>query len=50
VARWEVFWRIARTATTAGMLFLVPGPFIGVIAMLMLRALPEATKIAQGRR
>ena len=31
-------------------LVLVPGPFIGVIAMLTLRALPEATKIAQGRR
>ena len=29
---------------------LAPGPFLGVIAMLRLRSLPEATKIAQGRR
>ncbi len=29
---------------------LAPGPFLGVIAMLRLRALPEASKIAQGRR
>lgn len=27
---------------------LAPGPFIGIIAMLMLRRLPEATRIAQG--
>lgn len=31
-------------------LMLVPGPVIGTIAMLMLRRLPEAKKIAQGRR
>ena len=29
---------------------LAPGPLLGVAAMLRLRALPEATKIAQGRR
>lgn len=29
---------------------LAPGPLLGVMAMLRLRALPEATKIAQGRR
>ncbi|WP_334149077.1 MFS transporter [Hyphomicrobium sp.] len=29
---------------------LVPGPLIGTIAMLALRRLPEAVKIAQGRR
>ncbi|HAF14519.1 MAG TPA: hypothetical protein DHU55_07070 [Blastocatellia bacterium] len=29
---------------------LAPRPFLGVIAMLRLRALPEAAKIAQGRR
>lgn len=29
---------------------LAPGPMLGVIAMLRLRALPEATKIAHGRR
>lgn len=31
-------------------LVLVPGPLIGVAAMLTLRGLPEATKIAQGRK
>src|SRR5205814_7106341 len=29
---------------------LAPGPFLGVLAMLKLRSLPEAVKIAQGRR
>lgn len=29
---------------------LVPGPLVGVAAMLVLRALPEAERIAQGRR
>jgi hypothetical protein len=29
---------------------LAPGPFLGVFAMLRLRALPEAVKIAHGRR
>lgn len=31
-------------------LVLVPGPVVGVAAMLILRSLPEASKIAQGRR
>ncbi|WP_246274681.1 MFS transporter [Hyphomicrobium sulfonivorans] len=31
-------------------LVLVPGPFIGVIAMLMLRRMPDAIKIAHGRK
>ena len=30
--------------------FLAPGPVFGVVSMLRLRALPEAVKIAQGRR
>jgi hypothetical protein len=29
---------------------LAPGPALGVVAMLRLRSLPEAVKIAQGRR
>jgi MFS family permease len=29
---------------------LAPGPAIGIVAMLILRRLPEATKIAQGKR
>ena len=31
-------------------MILAPGPFLGVWAMLRLRGLPEALKIAQGRR
>jgi len=31
-------------------IILAPGPFLGVAAMLRLRGLPEALKIAQGRR
>src|SRR6185369_11296154 len=31
-------------------MILAPGPFLGVIAMLRLRSLPEALQIAQGRR
>lgn len=38
-----VGWRYAFMA-------LAPGPLFGVLAMLRLRALPEAVKIAQGRR
>jgi MFS family permease len=38
-----VGWRYA-------FMVLAPGPFLGVLAMLRLRALPEARKIAQGRR
>jgi MFS family permease len=39
----HVGWRYAFAA-------LAPGPFLGVVAMLRLRSLPEATRIAQGRR
>lgn len=38
-----VGWRYA-------FIILAPGPFLGVIAMLRLRGLPEALKIAQGHR
>jgi MFS family permease len=38
-----VGWRYA-------FMVLAPGPFLGVIAMLRLRALPEASKIAHGKR
>jgi hypothetical protein len=38
-----VGWRYAFAA-------LAPGPLFGVAAMLRLRSLPEAMKIAQGRR
>jgi len=38
-----VGWRYA-------FVILAPGPLLGVVAMLRLRSLPEATKIAQGRR
>ncbi|MGB7926228.1 MAG: MFS transporter [Pyrinomonadaceae bacterium] len=38
-----VGWRYAFVA-------LAPGPVFGIIAMLRLRSLPEAVKIAQGRR
>jgi MFS family permease len=38
-----VTWRYA-------FMVLAPGPFLGVLAMLRLRQLPEATKIAHGRR
>jgi hypothetical protein len=31
-------------------MILAPGPFLGVVAMLRLRALPEAIKIAHGRK
>src|SRR5205807_9042490 len=39
----NVGWRYAFA-------FLAPGPLFGVIAMLRLRALPEAEKIAQGKK
>ena len=38
-----VGWRYA-------FMVLAPGPFLGVIAMLRLRALPEASRIAHGKR
>ncbi|HEY5610806.1 MAG TPA: MFS transporter, partial [Thermoanaerobaculia bacterium] len=39
----SVGWELAFAA-------LAPGPFLGTVAMLRLRALPEAFAIAQGRR
>jgi MFS family permease len=39
----SVSWRYAFAA-------LAPGPFLGVLAMLRLRSLPEAVQIAHGRR
>lgn len=39
----EVTWRYAFA-------FLAPGPILGVLAMLRLRTLPEAVRIAHGRR
>ena len=42
VAGW-VGWRYA-------FMILAPGPALGVVAMLRLRSLPEAVRIAQGKR
>jgi hypothetical protein len=39
----EWSWRYA-------FMILAPGPFLGVLAMLRLRQLPEAVKIAHGKR
>lgn len=41
---------VARVGWQYGFAILAPGPFLGVLAMLRLRSLPEAAKIAQGRR
>jgi MFS family permease len=45
---------IPRVADAGGwryaFIILAPGPFLGVLAMLRLRSLPEAIKIAHGRR
>jgi hypothetical protein len=41
---------VARVGWRWAFASLAPGPFLGVIAMLRLRSLPEAAKIAQGRR
>jgi MFS family permease len=42
---------ILKTATWRyAFMILAPGPLLGVIAMLRLRSLPEAKKIAHGRR
>jgi hypothetical protein len=45
---------IPRAVALAGwryaFMILAPGPVFGVISMLRLRGLPEAAKIAQGRR
>lgn len=39
----QVGWRFAFVV-------LAPGPLLGIVAMMRLRALPEAVRIAQGRR
>ncbi|HEV2885244.1 MAG TPA: MFS transporter, partial [Pyrinomonadaceae bacterium] len=39
-----------QTGWRYAFMVLAPGPFLGVIAMLRLRSLPEAVKIAQGNR
>ncbi len=39
----QVGWKFAFAA-------LAPGPLLGVVAMVRLRALPEASRLAQGRR
>jgi hypothetical protein len=45
---------VSRLSQTAGwgwaFAALAPGPALGVAAMLRLRRLPEAARIAQGRR
>ncbi|HTD51689.1 MAG TPA: MFS transporter [Thermoanaerobaculia bacterium] len=41
---------VARVGWRWAFASLAPGPFLGVVAMLRLRSLPEAAKIAQGRR
>ena len=47
-------WLVPVVAGAIGWRFtflvLVPGPVIGILAMLVLRRLPEAERIAQGRR
>lgn len=50
-----VIWLVPQVASLLGgwrwaFLLLVPGPFIGAAAMLLLRRLPEAAKMAGGRR
>ncbi len=41
---------VARTGWRYAFAALAPGPFLGIYAMLRLRRLPEAARIAQGRR
>ena len=47
-------WLVPRAAEAWGwpmaFVFLAPGPFLGTLAMALLRRLPESTKLAQGRR
>ena len=43
-------WALPSLGWERVFVVLAPGPFLGVLAMLRLRALPEALKIAQGRR
>jgi MFS family permease len=41
---------VAAWGWPASFVFLAPGPFLGTLAMGMLRRLPESAKLAQGRR
>jgi MFS family permease len=41
---------VARVGWQFAFAVLAPGPLLGIVAMLRLRALPEAARIAQGRR
>ena len=41
---------VAHTTWKYAFAVLAPGPLLGIVAMMRLRALPEATRIAQGRR
>jgi len=41
---------VARVGWQYAFAFLAPGPVLGIVAMMRLRALPEAERIAQGRR
>ena len=47
-------WLVPRAAEAWGwpmaFVFLAPGPFLGTLAMGLLRRLPESAKLAQGRR
>ena len=47
-------WLVPRAAEAWGwpwaFAFLAPGPFLGTLAMAMLRRLPESARLAQGRR
>ena len=41
---------VDRVGWAAGFVALAPGPLLGVIAMIRLRSLPEAVKMAGGNR
>ena len=41
---------VARFGWSLTFIALAPGPFLGIVAMMRLRRLPEASKIAGGRR
>jgi MFS family permease len=47
-------WLVPRAAEAWGwawaFAFLAPGPFLGTLAMAVLRQLPESARLAQGRR
>jgi MFS family permease len=47
-------WLVPRAADAWGwpwaFAFLAPGPFLGTLAMALLRRLPESARLAQGRR